>query len=122
MGEFHLTSIILFSMLTLLSILFVVTVESIFVDDPNCLEAGVPGYNQCYDGPFSETNLRCCNGGGEKIFCLPSYNGSTFSEDKFCMYYDTEDGEPCGATAEFNYLGYCGAGSNCIDGTCVAME
>jgi len=107
---------ITFSMLTsLLSILVLVTVESRFVDDPTCLEAGVFGYNLCYIGAFSlKVDKPCC---GTKTWCLSSTDTSV--KDKFCMKYDIEVGEPCGSTAEFNYIGYCGAGSNCIDGICV---
>jgi len=100
---------------SIVSILVLVTVESKFVDDPTCLEAGVLGYNLCYLGAISQKiHKPCC---GTKTWCLSSTDTSV--KDKFCMNYDIEVGQPCGSTAEFNYIGYCGAGSNCIDGICV---
>merc|ERR1711951_110247 len=55
-------------------------------------------------------------GGSSKVFCLPSADTSV--TDKFCMEYGIATGSPCGTTSEYNYLGYCTSGNECLNGVC----
>jgi len=95
---------------------------TVFTDNAACLEAGIAGFNICRIGAINQDVPQdCCNptpSGSTKVFCLPSTDTSV--TDKFCMEYGIAKDQPCGTTAEYNYLGYCDVGTDCINGVCSA--
>merc|ERR1711973_203376 len=95
---------------------------TVFTDNAACLEAGIAGFNICKIGALNQdVPQECCNptpSGSTKVFCLPSTDTSV--TDKFCMEYGIAKDQPCGTTAEYNHLGYCDVGTDCINGACSA--
>merc|ERR1711868_165988 len=95
---------------------------TVFQDNAACLEAGIAGFNICRIGAINQdVPQECCNptpSGSTKVFCLPSTDPSV--TDKFCMEYGIAKDQPCGTTAEYNHLGYCDVGTDCINGVCSA--